>query len=617
MVIVLPDTIQAFMSVNSPIGCAGDTFTFRDLSTGSLYTSWCFDYDIVNDTCVGANLVVSPGTTVQHTFSAGTHIVALYITDFCATKTTFDTIYVKPSPIVDFSFNNNICQNTPVTFIEQSTSPDSSFLSAFNWQFGDGDSLSGNVVKHIYDSTGSYNACLTVTSSNGCANTKCYPVTVLTKPIVNFSGYDTCVNTQPIQFTNTSVGANFYQWNFGDGNTSVVSNPANEYTTPGTFTITLIGSTNFCSDTISHPFIIYPKPIADFTLPANYFCGLPAPVQVTNTSTGAQGYSWDFGNNTYSTAVNPLATFSTAGNYNVLLTAFNQFNCKDTAQHPIAIYPLPVINSVNIEPFEGCEPLQITVSANTTNGNAFLWNFGDGTSTVSTTLPTVTYTYQDTGTYSISVTAYSFLTCGDTITLSDTVKVHIKPIANFDTLINSSGYPFDGTVDFINQSQNATSYIWNFGDGFNSVVVNPVHRYEEVDSFTITLIASNIYCQDTISKTFLVIKKDLYVPNALAPDFGGSDTLVRIWKPIGMGIRDYRAQVFDKWGKLLWESSVLIDTKPAEAWDGTYQGIPCPQDVYVWKVDAVFIDGEIWPGMKYKKDEGGGIKRIGSITLVR
>jgi hypothetical protein len=46
-------------------------------------------------------------------------------------------------------------------------------------------------------------------------------------------------------------------------------------------------------------------------------------------------------------------------------------------------------------------------------------------------------------------------------------------------------------------------------------------------------------------------------------------------------------------------------------------GKPCQQDVYVWKISAVFLDGSVWPGMTYDKNEGGGTKTIGSITLTR
>ena len=618
---VLPNTIQSSFTAIPNHGCEPLAVTFTNNSTGALVNSWCFNYNLVNDSCLGASLVDS-AHIIQHTFSSGTYLISLYITDGCSQDIDTATITVSPSPVADFIFTDSICTNAPVTFVDHSTFPLGQFLTSYSWLFGDGDSLSGSAnASHQYDSAGVYDACHTVTSSNGCYDTQCRPVTILSTPQAKFTANDTCLNTQPIQFINTSTGGNyFYQWNFGDSNTAVLQNPTHSYQQGGTYNVTLTVSTNYCINSISHPVIIHPIPDVSFTLPSTYVCGEPAVVAITNTSTttvGTLGYSWDFGNNTTSTDVNPIATFATPGSYTITLVASNEFLCQDSVQHPITIYPFPVIQSIDIQPAEGCQPLQISITAKTTNGNLFLWNFGDGTSTVSTILPAVNYTYQDTGTYSISLIAYSFLTCGDTVMLSDTVKVHIKPVAAFDTLINSNSYPFDGTVIFINQSLSANTYQWSFGDGFNSIDTNPIHKYEAVDSFTVTLIAANNYCQDTTSKTFLVIKKALYVPNALEPNYGGSDTLVKIWKPIGIGLRDYHAQVFDKWGRLLWESTLLNETAPAESWDGIYAGIPCPEDVYVWKVDAVFIDGAIWQGMTYKKDEGGGTKRIGSITLIR
>ena len=621
-VTVQPNIIDAALTPSTTHGCEPLTVLFANNSTGSLVNTWSFNYDSATQIFQQPIVIDSTGDTITHTFLAGTYLVALYITNGCSQDTAFVRINVDPAPTVDFIYTDSVCVNVPVIFTDQSIPTGGQTLSGYNWQFGDGHTSDSINTIHTYDSTGIYNACHTVTSSNGCLNTQCHPVTILATPQVDFTANDTCLNTQPIQFTNTTSSGNyFYQWNFGDANTAVGQNPTHSYQQSGTYSVTLTASTNYCSHSITHPVIIHPIPDASFTLPSTYACGEPAMIAITNTSTtsvGVLGYAWDFGNGTTSTDVNPMATFATAGTYTITLVASNQFLCQDSAQHPITIYPFPTIQSVDLQPEEGCQPLVVTLTANTTNGNLFLWNFGDGTSTVSTNSSTVSYTYQDTGTYSVSLTVYSFLTCGDTIMLLDTVKVHITPKADFDTLINSSGYPFDGTVAFINQSQNANSYEWNFGDGFSSIEVNPIHKYEEVDSFTVTLIAATTYpCYDTISKTFFVIKKALYVPNALAPAYGGMDTLIKIWKPIGIGLRDYHAQVFDKWGRLLWESDSLVETKPALGWDGTYSGIPCQEDVYVWKVDGVFLDGEIWPGMTYRKDEGGGIKRIGSITLVR
>ena len=613
---VQPNVVNAFFTPSVTQGCEPLTVSFNDFSTGSTFTSWCFDYDVVQDTCIGLSSVVTPGTTVQHTFNAGKYTVALYITDGCSQDTAFQTIIVSPSPVSDFTYNNNVCENTPVTFTQQSSSPSGMFLTAFNWQFGDGDSSLGNVVTHTYDSATVYNTCLIVSASNGCTSTKCHPVSILSKPVVNFKGYDTCVNTQPIQFLDFSTGVSFYNWNFGDGNTSTLATPTNNYTTAGTYNVTLVGSTSFCSDTISHSVIIYPKPTANFLLPATYICGIPAQFQITNTSTGALGYDWNFGNNIFSTATNPNATFPSAGSFNVTLIAANQFNCYDTAHKPIDIYPFPLIQSIDIEPAEGCQPLEITVTANATNGNLYIWDFGDGTSSVSLNTPSANYTYSDTGTYTISVKVYSFLDCGDTAILSDTIKVHIRPNADFEYLANTTVEPIDGTIVFTNNSQSAESYVWNFGDGFTSNEINPIHKYESIDDFTVTLIASNHFgCEDSISKSITVFKRSLWVPNAFAPDFGGGNDLVKVWQPIGIGLRTYRAQVFNTWGELLWESTKLVDTKPSEFWDGTYHGNLAQQDVYVWKVEAIFLDGSRWDGMTYEK--GKAKKTIGSVTLIR
>jgi gliding motility-associated-like protein len=141
--------------------------------------------------------------------------------------------------------------------------------------------------------------------------------------------------------------------------------------------------------------------------------------------------------------------------------------------------------------------------------------------------------------------------------------------------------------------------------------------FPDVNSFQVMLIASNGYgCKDSVLKDIYVIKKSLYVPNVFAPDFSGVENLVKIWKPAGMGLSTYHAQVFDKWGELLWESTALTpDHQPQDGWDGTYQGKTCQQDVYVWKIEATFVDGTLWKGMSYPKEPER--KTIGSVTVIR
>jgi hypothetical protein len=74
-------------------------------------------------------------------------------------------------------------------------------------------------------------------------------------------------------------------------------------------------------------------------------------------------------------------------------------------------------------------------------------------------------------------------------------------------------------------------------------------------------------------------------------------------------------QIFNTWGTLLFESTELdYAGSPKVGWDGTYEGKPCQQDVYVWKINATFINGSIWQGKVYAD---GQIKPTGTVTLVK
>ena len=620
-VTVQPNTIDAALTPSATHGCEPLTVLFANNSTGSLVNTWSFNYDSATQIFQQPIVIDSTGDTIPHTFLAGTYLVALYITDGCSQDTAFVRINVDPAPIVDFIYTDSVCVNAPVIFTDQSIPTAGQTLSGYNWQFGDGHTSDSINTIHTYHSTGVYNACHTVTSSNGCLNTKCHPVTILSTPQVDFTANDTCLNTQPIQFTNTSSSGNFfYQWNFGDTNTGVGQNPSHSYQQSGTYNVTLTASTNYCSNSITHPVIIHPIPDASFTLPSTYACGEPAIVDITNTSTtsvGVLGYAWNFGNGTTSTNVNTIATFTSAGTYTITLVAANQFLCYDTAQEQITTYPFPEILSVDVTPAEGCQPLVVTLTANTTNGNIFIWNFGDSTATLTLSTNIVTHIYQDTGYYTVTLQVISFLDCGDTSVLTNAAQVHVTPWANFDYTVNTTIEPIDGTVIFVNHSENADTYDWDFGDGSTHLYsVDAIHQYADIGNFSVTLaVETNYGCKDDTTISIFIFKRSLWVPNAFAPDFGGGNNEVKIWQPIGIGLRTYRAQVFNTWGELLWESTKLVDTKPAESWDGTYHGNMCQQDVYVWKVDAVFMDGVLWDGMTY--EQGGKKKTIGSVTLIR
>src|SRR6185436_4917757 len=112
----------------------------------------------------------------------------------------------------------------------------------------------------------------------------------------------------------------------------------------GSFNVTLVVSSSLgCSDTIvRNSAVVIGTNVTSFTTPGTV-C-INSPVTFNNTSSPvAQAQTWDFGDATGSTLLNPIKTYTVAGTYTVVLT--NNYNaCSDTAMKTIVVSPRPAIN---------------------------------------------------------------------------------------------------------------------------------------------------------------------------------------------------------------------------------------------------------------------------------
>jgi PKD repeat protein len=143
-----------------------------------------------------------------------------------------------------------------------------------------------------------------------------------------------------VNFGNNSSPGFEYEWNFGDGTTSTISDPIHVYDIPGDYEVTLIvSSPNGCSDTLSLGAAVtaYPSPIADFTPNQIVFPEPGNEYDFVNNSVGADLYNWDFGNGIQTDEFEPTYEFPEYGGYFVTLTAINEFGCADTAVHYINV----------------------------------------------------------------------------------------------------------------------------------------------------------------------------------------------------------------------------------------------------------------------------------------
>ncbi|MCQ2608514.1 MAG: glycosyl hydrolase family 8 [Bacteroidales bacterium] len=120
-------------------------------------------------------------------------------------------------------------------------------------------------------------------------------------------------------------------------------------------------------------------------------------------------------------------------------------------------------------------------------------------------------------------------------------------------------------------------------------------------------------CEDSYTEcVFINITSGLYMPTAFAPTNPAHS--VRYFQPKGYNLKTCQVSVFDKWGNLVWYSDAVEDGMFVGKWDGTCNGKMMASDVYIWKMEATFIDGQIWEGF----DVGGGKKsKFGNVTLLR
>jgi len=188
-----------------------------------------------------------------------------------------------------------------------------------------------------------------VVASTTCTTQESTPylIRVYDYPQVGFNAPDICY-TDPMLFENTTQNVfpvTAWLWNFGNGNTSTVQSPTQNYT-PGTYQVTLT-ATNLggCSNSVTNSFVVYNAPIVSFT--ANPLEGLePLVVDFVNTSTGAANYTWNFGdgNVTFSNATELSHTFQNYGVFSVILSA-TENGCSDSATLTIVV----IINEITYQ----------------------------------------------------------------------------------------------------------------------------------------------------------------------------------------------------------------------------------------------------------------------------
>ncbi|MEX2589005.1 MAG: PKD domain-containing protein, partial [Chitinophagales bacterium] len=433
----------------------------------------------------------------QHYYdSAGDYSVKLQVTNTlgCVRDTTYEDYIVIDPPRADFNASpSNACGPFTTNFEDLSYSADS--IVSWFWDFGDGQTGNTQNPTHLYASTGVYLVTLTIEDENACSDS--FTDTLRSgsiKPDADFTAAPSrvCIG-EPVQFTDQSIDANQWFWDFGDGGALITQqNPVYSFADTGDYTVTLIACNDGCCDTISKmQDIEVIEPIAVFSADEPIGCSVPHQVQFSDESFSPSNWSWDFGDGNTSSQQNPQHTYQNIGMYTVTLIVQDTITlCQDTFTSNINIDTAQT--NFAAFPLNGCTPLLVQFADNSRNPVAWNWDFGNGsTATVRNPL----HTYVDSGSYDITLVTEIQNGCRDTLVRSDMITV-VEPDIQISASVQSGCAPL--TVDFENLTNGTANQFWDFGNGDTSDLKSPTVTFTQPGIYDITLQVEDINgCSNT------------------------------------------------------------------------------------------------------------------------
>ena len=347
-----------------------------------------------------------------------------------------------------------------------------------------------------------------------------------------------------------------YWWNNGQ-TTSTTTNLSS-----GTYTI-VVSDANGCTltstVTLTQPF----APLTSSISSVNVLCNPNSTGSATATASGGTlGYTYLWMPN--GQTVQNISNLA-AGTYSLTITDAN--GCSDTLS--ITITQPSLLAAIITSDTSICSGTNATDSilvSGGTPGYTYLWMPGGQTSAAITVAPanSTTYTVQVTDANGCS-----------TAQLNTTVNVFPSPVAAFLSSLDKC----TRCLQLTDQSANAATWLWNFGDSSTSSQQNPIHCFSGEGVYNITLtVNSSPQCKNTFSFPDSVFGYELtpVIPNVFTPNGDGINDVFSI---SGLDkCSPYSIKIYDRWGILIFETE-----KTGFAWDGTTSaGIKAVEGVYYY-----------------------------------
>lgn len=490
------------------------------------------------------------------------------------TQQAVATLSTHPLPIVVAS-STIICKNQSFTILAGGA-------STYTWSgplgISNGASLAIANVNSV--TVGSY----TVTGQdvNTCTNAAVAMIDTLPLPHVTAIGSTVCFGSPA---TLKAFGASSFFWQGPGGYTSsfaitginnAINGTTQEYTVVGT-------ALNSCTQVAYALLDTYPLPIPIIVAPPricmNSLLELKADGAKTYTWTGPFNYS----------SVNREVTLSIynvlqEGNYTLSVT--DNLGCKNFTTAYVKIDPMPQGKLISDNTNNFCVPfcsefrLQSTGTSSVVSSSWMLNTLPIGGESFSTCI---------TGPGNNGVFGTFTNAVGCVSSMSFVIPANLTPKADFFIRPEKPVEELDLVEFYDNSTGNTGRWNWYFvnNDGYTSTEKNTNYLFNLAGSYPVALVVQNDKgCSDTIVKT-IVVESDfsLFVPNSFTPD---GDGLNDIFQPKGRGLSKYKLSIYDRWGKLIFETEEF-----EKGWNGSLQGGESAIGVYVWKINGLDAKGRI------------------------
>ena len=302
-----------------------------------------------------------------------------------------------------------------------------------------------------------------------------------------------------VNFTDSSLNATSWYWDFGNGNTSTLENPSATFLTSGLYQVKLVVQNGGETDSMTKTIQVYRVPVAGFTENAPNPCTFDTIHFEPNITLGDApivDYAWGFGNGVDVSDSVAFYQYTSNGTYAVTLVIQDSNGCSSnkTTSLTIHVWPSPKA-AFTATPVSTCNSSQVVSFKNQSSGAglSYLWNLDNG---ITSTAVNPSYKYHDEA-YKVVLTVTDSNGCASSASQTVTAEPMQADFSASPVLACT-----DQKIQFTNNSNYpGTQWYWDFGDGTTSTDENPTKVYLTPGIYSVSFkVTQSPTCGDSITK---------------------------------------------------------------------------------------------------------------------